>query len=146
MSTDLQTYLGSINSQLDTPQVDPLFLGIANKFLAGETVSAIATEYRLPDDRVTSILEKREVKSYIDGVYTSQGYMNRMKRLELINRVVEAKVQEAILTDEFSKKDLLDWMKLLNDMEAQAKPKASGPAIAVQVNNYDRLMKDLING
>ena len=66
--------------------------------------------------------------------------------MNLINQVIEQKMADALETGVFSKKDLLDWLKLLNDMENTAIPKKTGPAVAIQVNNYDKLMKDLING
>jgi hypothetical protein len=136
----------AINRSLDTPALDPVFLSIANDYLAGKTISSIADEYGLPADRITSVIEKKEVKTYIDSVYATQGYLNRVKRINIINQVIEQKMADALETGVFSKKDLLDWMKLLNDMEGQAKPKQTGPAVAIQVNNYEKLMKDLVNG
>jgi hypothetical protein len=44
----------------------------------------------------------------------------------------------------YSKKDLLDWMKHLQEVETSLKPKTQGPQVAVQINNYDKLMKDLM--
>jgi hypothetical protein len=140
------TTVDAINRSLDTPALDPVFLSIANDYLAGKSVSEMSDEYGLPADRITSVLEKKEVKSYVDTVYATQGYLNRVKRIDLINRVIEQKMQDALETGVLSKKDLLDWLKLLNDMESTAKPKQTGPAVAIQVNNYEKLMKDLVNG
>lgn len=140
------TTVDAINRSLDTPALDPVFLSIANDYLSGKSVSEMSDEYGLPADRITSVLEKKEVKSYVDTVYATQGYLNRVKRIDLINRVIEQKMQDALETGVLSKKDLLDWLKLLNDMESTAKPKATGPAVAIQVNNYEKLMKDLVNG
>jgi hypothetical protein len=95
-------------------------------------------------DQVTSIIENKEVKSYVDNVYLSQGYLNRQKRLTVINKVIDEKLQEAFESGVYSKKDLLDWMKLLNDMETSARPKRD-TGVAVKINNnYDSLMKDLL--
>jgi hypothetical protein len=77
-------------------------------------------------------------------VYATQGFLNRGKRIALINAVIEQKLQEALETGIYSKKDLLDWMKHLSEVEATLKPAAKGPAVAVQINNYDRLMRDLL--
>jgi hypothetical protein len=46
----------------------------------------------------------------------------------------------------FSKRDLLDWLKLLNDMDRDARPKAPTTAVQVnnQTNNYSSLMQDLL--
>lgn len=135
----------AVNKLLEAPALDPVVLAIANDYLAGSSVEQLAEMYSLTEDRVQALLDKRECKSYIDGVYASQGYLSRIKRLAVINRVIDNKLEEALETGQFSKKDLLDWMKLLHDMEQSVKPKERGPAVAVQINNYDKLMKDLIN-
>ena len=56
--------------------------------------------------------------------------------------MIDQKIQEAVETGIYSK-DLLDWMKHLQEVEASLKPKQQGPA-AVQINNYDKLMRDLM--
>ena len=146
MSSIIMSTTDAINRSLDTPALDPVFLSIANDYLAGKSISSLADDYGLPADRITSVIEKKEVKSYIDTVYATQGYLNRVKRIDLINQVIEQKMADALETGVLSKKDLLDWLKLLNDMESAAKPKVTGPAVAIQVNNYEKLMKDLVNG
>lgn len=146
MSIKVLTTADAVNASLDAPALDPILLSVANDYLAGQSISAIADSYSISQDRVTAILEKRDVKSYVDRVYASQGFLNRVKRMDLINRVIEQKMADAMETGQWSKRDLLDWLKLLNEMEATTLPKQNGPAVAVQINNYDRLMKDLIDG
>lgn len=140
------TLAAAVNASLDTPALDPVLLSIANDYLAGKSIPEIAETYRISPDRVTSTLEKREVKTYIDSVFASQGYLNRSRRIALINAVIEQKVADALETGIYSKKDLLDWMKHLSEVEASIKPVQKGPAVAVQINNYDKLMQDLMNG
>jgi len=142
--TSPTTTVSALNNALETPALDPVLLAIANDYLAGRSIPDIAEEYAVSEDRVTSVIEKREVKQYIDNVFATQGYLNRAKRINLINAVIEQKVAEAVETGVFSKKDLLDWMKHINEVEATLKPKTNGPAVAVQINNYDKLMKDII--
>jgi hypothetical protein len=138
------TYSDQLNSALEAPALDPSILIVANEYLSGEAIDAIAKNHALTMDQVTAIIERKDVRSYVDSVYLSQGYLNRVKRLALINRVVDKKLEEAIESDVYSKKDLLDWMKLLNDMETAARPKRD-VGVAVQINNnYDSLMKDLL--
>jgi hypothetical protein len=138
------TTVEALNRTLEAPPLDPVLLSIANDYLAGKSIDVISDEYGIPSDRVTSVIEKREVKQYIDNVFATQGYLNRNRRIALINAVIDQKIQEAVETGIYSKKDLLDWMKHLADIEATLKPQAKGPAVAVQINNYDRLMKDLL--
>lgn len=135
----------ALNRLIETPALDPILLGIANEYLQGKTIDDIAEEYQIPRDRVTTVLDKREVKAYVDGVYATQGYLNRTRRLALINKVIEEKVTEALETGQHSKKDLLDWMKHLDEIESKVKPQEKGPAVAVQINNYDKLMQKLVD-
>lgn len=138
------TTVDALNKVLEAPPLDPVILAIANDYLSGKSIDTIADEYGITPDRVTSVVEKREVKTYIDNVFATQGYLNRVRRIALINRVIDQKVQEAAETGIYSKKDLLDWMKHLAEVEETLKPSNKGPAVAVQINNYDRLMKDLL--
>lgn len=138
------TTVDALNKTLESPPLDPVMLAIANDYLSGRSVETIAEEYDLPQDRITSVIEQREVKAYIDSVFATQGYLNRVKRINLINRVIDQKLEEAVETGIYSKRDLLDWMKHLQEIEESAKPKKTGPAVAVQINNYDKLMKDLM--
>ena len=94
---------------------------------------------------MTQIVEKKEVKSYIDNVYLTQGYLNRIKRINIINNVIEQKLTEAVETGQYSKKDLLDWLKHLHEVETSVRPKDKGPTVAVQVNNYDSLMREVLD-
>ena len=140
-----KTTVEALNKTLETPPLDPVVLAIANDYLSGKSIETMSDEYGVSQDRITSVIEKKEVKAYIDGVYATQGYLNRVKRINLINKVIEQKIQDAVETGVFSKKDLLDWMKHLHEVESSIKPKEKGPAVAVQINNYDKLMKDLMD-
>ena len=139
------TTVDALNKSLETPPLDPVVLAVANDYLSGKSIAVLAEEYGISEDRVTGVIEKKEVKSYIDSVFATQGYLNRVKRVALINRVIDQKLEEAMETGIYSKKDLLDWMKHLQELETGLKPKNNGPAVAIQVNNYDKLMKDLMN-
>jgi hypothetical protein len=138
------TYSDQLNDSLEAPALDPTILLVANDFLSGASIETISKNHALTMDQVTSIIERKEVKTYIDNVYLSQGYLNRVKRLAIINRVIDQKLEEAVESGVYTKRDLLDWMKLLNDMETSARPKRD-VGVAVQINNnYDSLMKDLL--
>ena len=143
-NTVVTTSVDALNRSLEAPPLDPVVLALANDYLSGKGVNEIADEYGISEDRVTAVIEKKEVKNYIDSVFATQGYLNRIKRINLINHVIDQKIQEAVETGIYSKKDLLDWMKHLQEVEKDLKPKTQGPAVAVQINNYDKLMRDLM--
>ncbi len=138
--------IDALNKSLETPKLDPVLLAIANDYLGGSDIEKISEEYGVTQDRVAAVLDKDDVKKYIDNVYVTQGYLNRVRRMKLVNQVIEQKVQDALESGVWSKRDLLDWMKHLNDLEETVKPKKQSPQVAIQVNNYDKLMKDLFNG
>src|SRR6056300_99241 len=138
------TTVDALNRSLEAPPLDPVMLALANDYLSGKAIDELADEYGISEDRVTSVIEKKEFKNYIDSVFATQGYLNRIKRINLINSVIDQKIQEAVETGIYSKKDLLDWMKHLQEVETALKPKQQGPAVAVQINNYDKLMRDLM--
>ena len=138
------TYSEQLNEALSAPALDPTLLAVANDYLSGTSIESLSETHSLTMDQVIEIIEKKEVKSYIDNVYLSQGYLNRMKRMAIINKVIDEKLQEGFESGVYTKKDLLDWMKLLNDMENSTRPKQQA-GVAVQINNnYDSLMKDLL--
>jgi hypothetical protein len=143
----LTTYKDNLNAALEAPSLDPLYLSVAHSLLSGDSIDSIADALSLTTDRVTAIAEREDVRRYVDTVYLTQGYLNRVKRLKIINRVIDAKLEEAEETGVYSKRDLLEWLKLLNEMETSTKPKQ--PTTAVQINqqtnnNYATLLQDLL--
>lgn len=146
MATELvaDTAQNNFEKSLKAPALDPVVLAVANEYLSGKTIPEIAEEYGVNTDFISTLVEKKEVKAYIDNVYLTQGYLNRIRRLDLINKVIDSKLLEATETGVYSKKDLLEWLKLLQSMEEGARPKEKGPAVAIQVNNYDKLMGEIL--
>jgi len=131
---------------LEGKPLDPILLGVANEYLKNTSINDIADQFATTTDVIVKVLDKKDVKSYIEGVYLTQGYMDRFKRMDIINKVINQKLEEALMTDTYSKKDLHDWLKLINQMEDAVRGKDRGPTVAVQVNNnYENLMKDLGN-
>jgi hypothetical protein len=144
--SNIITYSDNLNASLDAPEIDPQHMVVANEMLCGRSIPDIANLTGLSNDQVTAIAERSEVRRYVDAVYMSQGYLNRVRRMQVINRVIDEKLAEAAETGVYSKRDLLEWLKLLNDMDRDSRPKA--PTTAVQVNNhtnnYTNLMQDLL--
>lgn len=140
-----ETVANALTKSLEAPQLDPIMLAIANEVLSGREIPDIADEYNVSSDLVTNILEKKAIKNYMDNVVMNQGFANRAKRIGLINTVINKMLKTALETDVYSKKDLLDWIKLLNQMDETIHGKNNKPSVAVQVNNnYQSLMEDLL--
>ena len=58
---------------------------VANAYLSTGNAIAVATEMGISPDKVYEILEKNEVKEYINSVYLDQGYRNRFRLAELLD-------------------------------------------------------------
>ena len=59
------TTVDALNKTLDAPPLDPVVLAIANDYLTGKSVEEMSEEYAVSQDRITSVIEKKEVKSYL---------------------------------------------------------------------------------
>ena len=57
--TKITTTVDALTKSLDAPPLDPVVLALANDYLAGKSVSDIAEEYAITQDRVTSVIEKK---------------------------------------------------------------------------------------
>lgn len=121
--------------------ISPESLEIANAYLTHGSLIAAANSLNVSPDRVATILEKKEVRSYIDQVFLDQGYRNRSKLADLLDRVIESKLEEAEETGMYSNKDLADLIdmahkhrvaeiKLQKDREVAPKQQTN-----VQINN-----------
>ena len=93
-------------SSLEAPALDPILLTVANETLEGLSIDSIASNHNVSPDTISQILDKKEVKSYLDNVYLSRGYLNRYKKLNLINEIIDQKVAEAVETGVYSQKAL----------------------------------------
>lgn len=144
----LQELRKNLQQELKERRIDPVMLPIVNQYLAGKSVEDIAADNELEPFEVALILDKPEIRRYCDHVIQSAGYMNKLRRVALINDVIDQKVQEAMeYNSPLSNKDLLDWIKILQEETKIIENK--GPKTAVQVNqsgktNIVQLMEDLL--
>lgn len=148
MSNKVTVYTDSpaqaLIKSLESPALDPMVLALANDFLSGKNYDELAEEFGVGKDVVVQLLNQKEVKAYVDNVFLTQGYASRYKRLELINRIIDKKLEKAG-DDDPSEKDVLDWLKLAEAMDAGTKSKDKNNQVNVQINNnYTKLMNDLL--
>jgi hypothetical protein len=138
----------TLTKELQERRINPLFIPIVNAYLGNEAIPEIAIATGLNVFEVSLILDKPEIKNYINQMVLSYGYLNKLKRVELITKVIDKIIADA---DEYdtpmTKKDLLDWLKLLQGEVALAFQGA--PKTAVQVNtkienNMLNLMQELM--
>jgi molybdenum cofactor biosynthesis enzyme len=116
----------------------------------------------VPENKVVDILNRREVKKYIDTVYLDTGYRNKNTIGALLDEMIHSKLEEAEESGVYSSKDLADLLQMahkmrMDEIKAQADlEKTSGikNQTNVQINegvpfgqgNYGKLMDKLLKG
>jgi hypothetical protein len=124
---------------------------IANAYLQCGTVEETAQFLQIPQHEVAAALTKKEVKDYLDGVYLDMGYRNRSKLGELLDKMIQAKIEEAEESGVYTKKDLLELIQMAHKMRMDEIQIAQKPTIGTQVQiaqfgegNYGKLMEKLL--
>jgi phage terminase small subunit len=123
-----------------TTRISPESIEIANSYLETGNIAATSASLRVPQDIVTDYLNKREVKKYIDSVYLDTGYRNRSKLAEVMDTLIDKKLEEAEETEMYSNKDLADLLQMahkmrMDELKAQGEAeKVSGMAVKTQNN------------
>jgi 3-hydroxyisobutyrate dehydrogenase-like beta-hydroxyacid dehydrogenase len=137
---------------MDIVKINPENLEVANAYLSTGSAITAASQLGVTPDAVYAVLEKSEVKDYISSVYLDQGYRNRFRLAELLDEVIESKLQEARDSDMYSSKDLVDIIALAHKISTDhSKTSAPTKQTNVQLNsfgegNYGKLMEKLLNG
>jgi hypothetical protein len=144
--------------------ISPEGLDIANSYLQFGNIRAVADYLQVPEMSVAEVLNKREVKKYIDTVYLDMGYRNRNNIGSLLDEMIASKLEEAQESGVYSSKDLADLLMMahkmrMDEIKAQAELiKAEGTNIKNQTNvqineavpfgqgNYGKLMEKLLGG
>ena len=107
-----------------TTRMSPEGLEIANSYLTNGNVEDVSHELKVSKDIVVSMLQKREVRKYIDTVYMDLGYRNRVKLGETLDLLIEKKMEEAEESEIYSNKDIADLLLLahkirMDELKAQ---------------------------
>ena len=143
-------------------KMSPEGLEIANSYLEHGSIPAVASKLRVSQSEVTEILNKREIKQYIDTVFLDTGYRNRFKLSETLDMLIEKKLEESEETQIYTNKDMADLIQMahkmrMEEIKAQTEmEKAKTQTVKTQVNiqdnsgmpfgqgNYGELIKKLM--
>lgn len=132
-----------MSTQIANPEekykVSPEALEIASTYLSCHDTKETAEILGIDPQRVNYYLRKPDVKRFIDTIFLEQGYMNRSKIQDIMDKLIEIKLEEMEDTEMGSGKDILDIIALQNKMrmdeaKLQQTPTASGTTIRNQVN------------
>jgi molybdenum cofactor biosynthesis enzyme len=142
--------------------ISPEGLEVANCYLQFGNIKAVTEYMGVSEDKVVELLNKREVKRYIDTVYLDLGYRNKNNIGSLLDEMIQSKLEEAQETGVYSSKDLADLLQMahkmrMDEIKAQAELlKVENANIKNQTNvqinealpfgqgNYGKLMEKLL--
>lgn len=120
--------------------LDPEGLEVANCYLQLQNLKEVAEALDISPELVASQLNRREVKTYIDGVFRDMGFNNRFKMRKAMDVLISKKFQELDEAGVGSSKDIADLLALSHkmtmeqlDREIQLE-KVRGSNIKSQVN------------
>jgi len=142
--------------------ISPEGLEVANSYLQFGNINGVVQSLGVSENQVVELLNKREVKKYIDTVYLDMGYRNKNNIAGLLDEMIESKLDEAKETGVYSSKDLADLLQMahkmrMDEIKAQADlEKAQATNVKSQTNvqinegvpfcqgNYGKLMEKLL--
>ena len=142
--------------------ISPEGLEVANSYLTFGNIRAVVEQLGVAENKVVELLNKREVKKYIDTVYLDMGYRNKNNIASLLDEMIGSKLEEAKESGVYSNKDLADLLQMahkmrMDEIKAQAElEKAQTTNIKTQNNvqineslpfgqgNYGKLMEKLL--
>lgn len=96
--------------------ISPEALEIANSYLSTQNVLTTANDLGLTTDQITEVLDRREVRSYIDNIFLDSGFNNRFKMREVMDAIISKKLQELDEAEVGSSKDIADLLALSHKM------------------------------
>ena len=96
--------------------ISPEGLEVANCYLQFGNIRAVCEFMQVAEDKVVELLNKREVKKYIDTVYLDMGYRNKNNIATVLDEMIQSKLEEAQETGVYSNKDLADLLQMAHRM------------------------------
>ena len=142
--------------------ISPEGLEVVNSYLTFGNIRAVVEQLGVAENKVVELLNKREVKKYIDTVYLDMGYRNKNNIASLLDEMIGSKLEEAKESGVYSNKDLADLLQMahkmrMDEIKAQAElEKAQATNVKSQTNvqineglpfgqgNYGKLMDKLL--
>lgn len=119
-------------------KISPEALEVASTYLTCHDTKETALVLGIEPERVTYYLRKPDVKRFIDTLFMEQGFMNQSKIQDVMDKIIEIKLEEMEETEMGSGKDIIDILTLQHKMRMEIlkaqQPTNSNPSIKNQVN------------
>lgn len=96
--------------------ISPESLEVANCYLQNPNIDEVCQSLDMPRDVIASILDKREVKAYIDSVFFNTGFNNKFQMRGLMDTIIKKKLQELDEAEISTSKDITEILALSHKM------------------------------
>lgn len=96
--------------------IAPENLEVANCYLQTQDIRIVAEEMGLDISEVKNILDRREVKAYVDNVFLDVGFNNRFKMRSAMDAIIKKKFQDMEEAGVGSNKDIAELLALSHKM------------------------------
>lgn len=147
----------------ETLTISPEGLSAANCYLQNPDVNKVSDILGVPAHVVADILDRKEVRAYINSIFFSTGFNNRFQVRDLMDTLIKKKLQDMDESDIGSSKDITELLALshkmtveLMDKELQIEKIRAGSLKSqtnIQINEglgssskYGALIEQLIRG
>jgi hypothetical protein len=130
--------------------LSPECLDIANAYLLYGSAKETSDQLDIPEYQVIQLLERKDVRDYLTGVYLDRGYRNRNKIGALIDKMIDQKMEEAEESGIYTTKDLFELLQFAHKMRLDELKAAAGntsPTVNIAnfgQGNYGQLMEKLL--
>lgn len=142
--------------------ISPEGYEIATTYLQTQSIEETAQKLGIDTIQVTQFLEKAEVKNYINEMYISSGFRSRFKLAEVMDSLINKKLEELNEAEIGSSKDILEILQFahkmrIDEINAMAKLESSRKESPkqqtnIQINanpygdsNYGKLLDSLLH-
>jgi DNA-binding CsgD family transcriptional regulator len=96
--------------------ISPENLDVANEYLQTQSIQQVAQNLAISPDQVSQVLQRREVRAYIDNVFLDVGFNNRFRMRSAMDALIQRKFQELEEAEIGSNKDIADLLALSHKM------------------------------
>lgn len=149
-----------VNTPAEVLDISPEALEVANSFLLEQNIDKVSENLDMNKELVIQVLNRKEVRTYINQVFFNLGYNNRFKMRRAMDAIIQKKFQELEESEMGSSKDIAELLALSHKMTMDEmskeieleKLKQSNikSQVNVQINDsgtkYDSLIQRLISG
>jgi hypothetical protein len=106
-------------SPAEVLKISPEALEVANCYLQTGSTREVADALQISTEQVVELLDRSEVKRYIDHVWMETGFNNRSTMRSAMDQVIKQKFQELEESGTGSTKDIADLLALSHKMSME---------------------------